>query len=239
MPRMDSAERLLYGVTRLALARGDAGLAALLVECTVRVSAWDEWTDEVVLYVPPEAHRIFINDWVGISEVGSDEPYLEMLFNLANDGRDINRLSIKVDTSSITEDWRAQLKGQIEEDASNQGRPFGDSRIVVHNGLNYRSQSEVEVAKQLERSEDILFFPNAGAVAGKVPKEPDFLVFYRNKVGVLEVDGPTHAGRAADDSIRDSYFQRQGLFVKHYPSEKCFSDAEWVVRDFLKLLLKS
>jgi len=75
MPRMDSAERLLYGVTRLALARGDAGLAALLVECTVRVSAWDEWTDEVVLYVPPEAHRIFINDWVGISEVGSDEPY--------------------------------------------------------------------------------------------------------------------------------------------------------------------
>jgi hypothetical protein len=232
-------DRLLYTVTRLAMARGEVELAAILLECECYVSQWDEWTDEVTLCTPPESFETLRNGWGVGSEPLVHDSYLDFLFERAKDGRDVHRLVLKPSAFEMEENWRAQLRSQIEGEASNQGRPFGDSRIVVHNGLNYRSQSEVAVAKQLERTDEILFFPNAGAVAGKVPKEPDFLVFFRNKVGVLEVDGPTHAGRAADDSIRDSYFQRHGLFVKHYPSEKCLNDAEWVVKDFLRLLLKS
>jgi very-short-patch-repair endonuclease len=81
--------------------------------------------------------------------------------------------------------------------------------------------------------------PNSGSTSRGVLKEPDFLVFYKGKVGVLEVDGPTHVGRAADDSARDGYFQRHGLFVKHYPSEMCSKQPEIVLRDFLGLLVKS
>lgn len=145
----------------------------------------------------------------------------------------------KIRHEPVEDEWRQQVRAGLDSGPSNQGRPFGTSKIITHSGLNYRSKAEVAIAEKLETSEDILFIPNSAAAAGKVQKEPDFLIFYRGKVGILEVDGPTHSGRLADDSLRDSFFQRQGIFVKHYPAEKCASDPTWVLRDYLGLLLKA
>jgi hypothetical protein len=136
-------------------------------------------------------------------------------------------------------DWREQLRDLIESGPTNQGRPYGNSRVLTYNGLNYRTRGEIAIAQVLELSDEILFLPNCAALAGKVLKEADFLIFYKRRVGILEVDGGSHFGRAADDSLRDSFFQKQGIFIKHYPSEKCESDATWVVRDFLRLLGKA
>jgi hypothetical protein len=154
-------------------------------------------------------------------------------------GVECRDVEAKIRNEPVEEDWRQQVRAGLDSGPSNQGRPFGTSKIITHSGLNYRSRAEVAIAEKLELAADILFIPNSAAAAGKVQKEPDFLIFYRGKVGILEVDGPTHSGRLADDSLRDSFFQRQGIFVKHYPSEKCYTDPAWVLRDFLGLLLKS
>ena len=154
-------------------------------------------------------------------------------------GVQCDTVEVKVRVDPVTDDWRQQVRTSLESGPSNQGRPFGTSKVLTHAGLNYRTTAEVAIAKVLEQADNILFLPNCAAVAGKVQKEPDFLIFYRQRVGVLEVDGGSHIGRMAEDSLRDSYFQGQGIFIKHYPSERCEADPAWVVKDFLRLLLKA
>ena len=67
--------------------------------------------------------------------------------------------------------------------------------------------------------------------------EPDFLVWRDRKLGVLEVDGPWHTGRAADDHKRDRRLREHGIrVVERYPAERCYSMAGSVVAEFLQLL---
>jgi hypothetical protein len=107
---------------------------------------------------------------------------------------------IRPQPAEVSEGWRDRVRAAMEGQASNQGTAFGTNEPILHNGLYYRSKSEVRIAEALEKVEGVLFFPNSGSMSHGVQKEPDFLVIYRGKVGILEVDGPTHAGRAADDS---------------------------------------
>lgn len=172
-----------------------------------------------------------------------DERFPSRLYYFLEDllppSRSLYEVAVRPRLAEVEEGWRERVRSTLEGDASNQGSAFGTAPRIVHNGLFYRSKSEVKIAKALEQVEGVLFWPNSAAMSHGVQKEPDFLIFYRDKSGVLEVDGPTHAGRAADDSIRDSYFQRHGMFVKHYPAEHCWGQPETVVKDFLSLLVKS
>jgi very-short-patch-repair endonuclease len=69
-----------------------------------------------------------------------------------------------------------------------------------------------------------------------VLKEPDFVIVYKGRVGVLEVDGAYHTGRAADDHKRDLFFEQSGIFVKHFNGDDVRSNVKLVVETFLKLL---
>jgi hypothetical protein len=139
----------------------------------------------------------------------------------------------------VDDNWRDNVRASLEGESSNQGRPFDGRPRIVYNGLFYRSQSEVAIARTLDQIETLLYLPDCASSSHNVVREPDFLIFYRGRAGVLEVDGPTHKGQAADDHQRDSFFQRHGLFVKRYRSEDCVQTPEVVVKDFLQLLIKS
>ena len=43
--------------------------------------------------------------------------------------------------------------------------------------------------------------------------EPDFLVTYRNSVGIIEVDGPRHKERRANDATREGLYTDAGAKV--------------------------
>jgi hypothetical protein len=43
--------------------------------------------------------------------------------------------------------------------------------------------------------------------------EPDLLITYRGRVGVIEIDGPHHKGRASDDKSRERLLRKAG--IKH------------------------
>ena len=119
--------------------------------------------------------------------------------------------------------------------------PEGPVAPCELDGLWYRSKSERKIAAALEAA-SVLFAPNASLRLGITPDhrdtvEPDFLVWHDRKLGVLEVDGPWHTGRAADDHERDRRLKEHGIRVtERYPAERCYSMPDDVVADFLRLL---
>ena len=110
-------------------------------------------------------------------------------------------------------------------------------------GLWFRSQSEVRIAKALDRA-NVLFAPNASVRLGITPghrenSEPDFLVIANGKVGILEVDGaPWHPReRAAVDHERDRRFREHGIaVVERFDADECHRIPDDVVAQFLRLL---
>lgn len=132
----------------------------------------------------------------------------------------------------------------LETPANNQCRQF-DNRKPVHTWehLRFRSLTETRIAEELDRRK-VLFFPNCIARLGfkeRENREPDFLVCYEGKWGILEVDGEdSHPqGRAAKDHERDRLFKLHGiLLVEHFDASECWENADGVVKKFLELLRK-
>jgi hypothetical protein len=111
------------------------------------------------------------------------------------------------------------------------------------NGFRFRSESEIQIARALDKVPGVLFFPNCKARLGhpknRENREPDFLVCYKGKWGVLEVDGePTHPpSRTVEDHTRDRLFRLHGiLIVEHFDAVECFENADQVVKRFLYIL---
>ena len=100
----------------------------------------------------------------------------------------------------------------------------------------YRALKQIQ-EKDFRRDETIGIFP---LPAGRVPDhtwEPDLLVTYKGRVGVLEIDGPSHNGRRALDRTRDHVLLDSGIaFVDRVPVEALSDRTELmaVLRRFLR-----
>lgn len=117
------------------------------------------------------------------------------------------------------------------------------SRLIEHDGLKFRSHSEVRVYEALKKRK-VLFFANATALLGSksTKREPDFLICQEGKWGILEVMGEHyHPGATAmRDHDRARLFKDYGLyFIEFYDASKCYNTPEAVVTDFLTRLSKS
>jgi hypothetical protein len=125
---------------------------------------------------------------------------------------------------------------------------FKTEHTIEHDRLRFRSRAEIALYEALKRR-NVLFFPNPAAVlgtngphAGEKPtiREPDFLVCYKGKWGILEVHGDVfHRGQAktAKDHERMREFNRYGLFFfQAYSDSECRNTPDKVVDGFLKLL---
>jgi hypothetical protein len=127
---------------------------------------------------------------------------------------------------------------------------FKQQQTIEHDDLRFRSKGEVAIYDELKQR-DLLFFPNAAAVLGTSgteygmnveKREPDFLICFKGKWGILEVNGDTfHSGviQTAKDHDRARLFQRYGLLcIQAYPLDRCKGNPSDVVDDFLSLLEK-
>jgi hypothetical protein len=106
-------------------------------------------------------------------------------------------------------------------------------------GLSFRHNTEIELAKELERR-GIMFFPSAGVrvtnslTDERKTLEPDFLILYKGKMGILELDGESHKEKHYSDAQRARIFKKQGIsIVEHYPSSM---SPEKIVDDFLEIM---
>jgi hypothetical protein len=113
---------------------------------------------------------------------------------------------------------------------------------IEHDGLRFRSRSEVRIYDALKQRK-ILFFANATAVLGGkgVKREPDFLVCQDGKWGILEVMGEQYhpSSTAMRDHDRARLFKDYGLYyIEFYSADQCYDTPDAVVADFLERLSK-
>jgi len=145
-------------------------------------------------------------------------------------------------------DWRAHLRELARtkgKGVTNQGRQFNQNRVPtqVWQNLNFRSKAEVAIAQALDRR-GVLYFPNCAARLGppehRHTKEPDFLICYEGKWGILEVNSPKfHPSRGSDDE-RDLQFKLNGIpLIHHFQWEQCNEHPDEVVGKFLNMLSRA
>jgi hypothetical protein len=117
---------------------------------------------------------------------------------------------------------------------------FKTESVLSHDRLSFRSPAEISVYNEFKKRK-VMVFPNAAAVLGETTekKEPDFLVCFGGKWGILEVMGETYhdGSTAVKDHGRARRFKEYGLLcVEFFPAKRCLSDPSGVVDEFLAIL---
>ena len=115
---------------------------------------------------------------------------------------------------------------------------------ILYNGLKFASQTEVRIAQELILRK-VLFFPLAVGVRAetgqqyKDQREVDFLICDNGIWGILEISGPSHNGRLADDAEKDSWLKKSGILcIEHRTAEQCYANPKKVTDEFLSVLAK-
>ena len=131
---------------------------------------------------------------------------------------------------------------QNDNNINNQGIQFySNSTIHTWERLRFRSKTEIKIAEALDRTE-VLFVPNSLArlttPKGRENKEADFLICYKGKWGVLEVDGPFHtAERRVEEQERERIFKINGIkVVERFDAKECYETPDKVVQKFFYLM---
>src|SRR5215467_13726143 len=118
---------------------------------------------------------------------------------------------------------------------------YSDQTVYEHQGLRFRSATEVKIYDELVRRH-LLVFPLPVAVLGNagVYREPDFLVFSRNgNSGILEIHGePFHPTKTTvKESARRRQFEDIGVNrCEVYDAAECYLSTQRIVSDFLARL---
>jgi hypothetical protein len=115
-------------------------------------------------------------------------------------------------------------------------RNQGKNAKIEWKGLFFRSPIEKAIAQALDRA-GMTFFPNARGRTSfgdnRVVLEVDFLVLYRGKTLIVELDGKQHDKHRLKDYRRDRAFLRQGFPCIRFAASECRADADAVVAEIL------
>jgi hypothetical protein len=244
---LPSADRLQASAVRFLIDGGEEDAASVLL--SARMTAWpsgSHWNDgdETVyaVHVELEAARPLYEALAPDTPQGGAirraiQSVLPSWFHVGHFG--VTGALVELDP-----DWRTELLEIARgKGVHNQGRWAKAPR--VWNNLNFRSESEIRVARALDGA-GLLFVPNCAArlnsPEGRVNREPDFLVCFDGKWGILEVDGePFHPPtRTAEDHERDRLFKSHGIrVVEHFDATECYESAGAVVTKFIDILARS
>ena len=130
----------------------------------------------------------------------------------------------------------------VDNTSNNQGVQFYSNSIIhTWENLRFRSKTEIKIAEALDRT-GVLFVPNSLArlntPKGRGNKEADFLICYKGKWGVLEVDGPYHtAERRVEEQERERIFKINGIkVVERFDAKECYETPDKVVQKFFYLM---
>lgn len=144
-------------------------------------------------------------------------------------------------SDNIGENWRTELLEMIEgKRPLNQGVKIREAPLFTWEYLLFRAPVEVTIAKELDKYK-VLFLPNCAARLG-IPEdrkklEADFLVCFKGKWGILEINGDTYHTNSAKDHNRSRLFKQHGIRVfEAYEASRCIREPGVVVVEFLRIL---
>lgn len=119
---------------------------------------------------------------------------------------------------------------------------FSDSQLYEYHGLTFRSRTEIKIFEALLRRR-VLVFPLPVAALGEAAnyREPDFVLFYKGRSGILEIHGDRfHTPEtAAQEHERRRRFIDLGVNeYEIYDAAGCYNEPDRVVNDFLARLAR-
>ena len=134
------------------------------------------------------------------------------------------------------EDWRSHFSNST---ANNQALfDYKDGNKISFQGLNFWSKAEIKIYEALLRK-GLLIMPLPVMVMGanEKYKEPDFVVCYNNRIGILDVQGKQfHPPElAATIYERRREFMKLGVSLYEvFDARRCYQDPDGVVDDFIQ-----
>ncbi|GII94932.1 hypothetical protein [Sinosporangium siamense] len=165
----------------------------------------------------------------------------------------LHDLKIGAAIPSVGQGWRQSLYSRLsgERVTNHAVRTDPDPRLR-RDQFNFESLEEIRVYDSLKRAQvelskrdqanTISIFPlPLGRVGTGSAWTPDFLIVREGRVGLIEVDGPYHRGRAGADATRDRHWKNSGIVhIERILVEETVQngDLDQVVRAFLKRMLR-
>ncbi|MFJ1795182.1 hypothetical protein [Kitasatospora griseola] len=238
------ADALLGGLATLLVQRGDLDTARLVLAVDEPVIEFDDEDGTLALWleVTPSESENFTDAAVGKLRTACVE--------ISNrKGYGVGWLGVRETLPTIRPGWRESLREQIEgKKPTNQARRLAPAApFWTDDNLSFTNAGEQRVYRALRHiqekvlppQETIGIFPLAN---GRIPGhtwEPDVIVTYKGRAGVLEIDGPHHNARRALDTSRDHLLLDSGVgYVDRVPVEAISDHNELlsVLQRFLRRL---
>jgi hypothetical protein len=207
---------IIGSATEALLDDGDEQAAALLLDVLgCRVSYYsDDPGATLVLCVPRWLHERFTDD-VRRRILGAIAPP-------AHQPQGMTIVRVWFEAPLAEPGWRSRAVESLNQGPSNQGTiapPPRGQQWITEDRMRFRDQAERAVYRALKRAqqalpnhESLTVLPNCAALARIGSTwEPDFVVAYKGRVGIIEVDGASHQGRAAADKTRGHFFEDSGM----------------------------
>lgn len=238
----ESTENILFNACQLLAARGKLQAVGLLSAFDFAfVTAEDEDHQFKILYAEVSLPQY---EYLKQSTPNDDikNAFMKIAVVLEELNLNISCIACELRMSSTPENWRANLTDTISALSSNQALfNFKNSDKIIHKGLNFRSKTEIRIYDALVRRQ-LLFFPLPVAVLGAEHKykEPDFVVCYNGRVGILEIHGDKwHTPMtAAQEHDRRREFAKLGITIfEVFDAGKCWHNPDEVVNVFLQSFL--
>lgn len=239
----NSDEKYLAGAIRYLMETGHSDIGRLLLSCEIEVS--ERYFEEDAYYAitllgSPAFYQKYQQDMSDDGEhEGAFRSALQDAFNAVLPGH-YPTLHVGVGVTDFDIDWRTRLLAEHETQETADNQNSFAKKPIVWNGMKFNSHAEIKIAQALEHV-GVTYFPNClvrvGAPNNQQTLFPDFLICYRGKWGILEVDGQSyHQGTATQDFERMRKLFQHVAYFDRYPANRCTSEPDKVVSEFLEIL---
>ncbi|MEO8611639.1 MAG: hypothetical protein ABI690_27315 [Chloroflexota bacterium] len=242
----DDLDILIFNTNQLLLARGKIEAVGLLTTLDFKIyDGTNDFGDDFCVLdarVPLSQYEYLRSL---IADLESLTKYTEIFENIASIINEIipydyyiRFITCTLDPSIPPDNWRSDLSNTITALSSNQALfTFQNSAKLIHDGLNFRSKTEIKIYDGLVKR-GLLVLPLPVAVMGKprAYKEPDFVVCYNGKMGILEIHGDKwHPPEtAAKEHERRREFTKLGISVYEiFGADRCWNDPNGVIDEFM------
>lgn len=237
----DALNNVLFTVSKLLASRGEQDAVEILKSMDFQLSSGaNHFKDKfLVLHAsipvePYENLRKLLDEF----EFDKDfrKPYKEIASSFEELGFNVRFIACTLNVSVASGNWKSYFGF---EKVNNQALfTFNDSPKISHKGLYFRSKTEIKIYEALVK-EGLLIMPLPVIVMGSEgnKKEPDFVVCYKGKVGILEIHGDKWhpAETASQEHERRRLFTKLGVMVYEiFGAERCWDDPDGVVKDFIQ-----
>ncbi|MER5371830.1 hypothetical protein [Streptomyces sp. NPDC002553] len=241
------AEMLVAYMSVLLARRGDAVTARLMLQVERWMLEWDEdgREQDLVLEVDPANKPHFTDELVeklkGLCREVSNR------FNLG-----VSWVWVRETLPVVGPGWRELIQSELHgERPTNQARRLQPApRRWLEDNLAFTNEGEQRVYRLLKQrqestlpaEETIAIFPLPNGRIAQRTWEPDFLVTYKGRAGVLEIDGPHHNARRALDVTREHLMRDSGIaYIDRVPVEALENrvELERVIDRFLRRLAEA